>query len=346
MKLGFLGPLSGAASELGVSGRNGFTLAVEELNSRGGIADRVIQPVISDDANEAATAAVAIGKFAENDVRVVIGPFASAVASSARAAAAESGILLISPTVSTSSLAGVDDNFFMLIGANREQGVALAEQALASGVRTVTALYEVTNAAYSLELTNYFEAAFAAKGGKILESIPFTSSAQTSFTELAARLIRSRPDALLSITSGRDNARLCQALTLAGSPLPVYAGTWSMTGDLVHQGGRTVERMILAGIMGSEEAKAEFLPFQQAYESRFGMKPVFSSVLAHEAVTVVAEALAVAPAAFSASDAAKAILSVRSFKGLLGDLVFSDAGDNLRPYRVFTIRQGSFVPVK
>ncbi len=49
IKIGLAGTLSGPASELGVSGRNGFNLAVGIINESGGINGRLIEPVIKDD---------------------------------------------------------------------------------------------------------------------------------------------------------------------------------------------------------------------------------------------------------------------------------------------------------
>lgn len=38
--VGYSGPLTGGRADLGVQGRNGATLAVEDINARGGIAGR------------------------------------------------------------------------------------------------------------------------------------------------------------------------------------------------------------------------------------------------------------------------------------------------------------------
>ncbi len=48
-KIGFVGGLTGRYSDLGVSGRNGAMLAVEEINENGGIRGRKILLIAKDD---------------------------------------------------------------------------------------------------------------------------------------------------------------------------------------------------------------------------------------------------------------------------------------------------------
>ena len=57
---GFAGQLSGVRSDLGVQGRNGATLALEEINARGGVAGRMLQLAAEDDGDtpEGAVSAV------------------------------------------------------------------------------------------------------------------------------------------------------------------------------------------------------------------------------------------------------------------------------------------------
>ena len=62
--LGYVGGLSGRVADLGISGRNGAILAVENINSTGGVNGRKIKLVVKDDKQE--------GKKAEKAVKDLI----------------------------------------------------------------------------------------------------------------------------------------------------------------------------------------------------------------------------------------------------------------------------------
>ena len=49
IKIGYIGPLTGKYSDLGLSGRNGAMLAVEKINETGGLAGRNIELLVYDE---------------------------------------------------------------------------------------------------------------------------------------------------------------------------------------------------------------------------------------------------------------------------------------------------------
>ena len=50
--IGYSANLTGRQSELGVTGRNGIEMAVDEINSQGGINGRLIKLIVKDDKNK------------------------------------------------------------------------------------------------------------------------------------------------------------------------------------------------------------------------------------------------------------------------------------------------------
>ncbi|MFT5730449.1 MAG: ABC-type branched-subunit amino acid transport system substrate-binding protein [Desulforhopalus sp.] len=52
LKIGFVGDLTGSMSDLGINGRNGVLIAVEERNAAGGIDGQIIELITKDDKHE------------------------------------------------------------------------------------------------------------------------------------------------------------------------------------------------------------------------------------------------------------------------------------------------------
>ena len=61
--LGFVGGLSGRVADLGISGRNGAILAVENINSAGGVRKRQVKLMVMDDKQDGKKGTHAISQW-------------------------------------------------------------------------------------------------------------------------------------------------------------------------------------------------------------------------------------------------------------------------------------------
>ena len=78
IKVGFFGALTGPTATFAISGKNGATLAVAELNAAGGVLGKPIVLLAEDDRGEASEAASAVSKLITRDhVVALIGENAS-----------------------------------------------------------------------------------------------------------------------------------------------------------------------------------------------------------------------------------------------------------------------------
>jgi len=114
IRIGFVANLTGANAALGVDGRDGALLAVEIVNSRGGVNGRDLELVVRDDLGTAQGAILADGELVNDEkVGVIIGHMTSNTMIAAWQEFKDSGVIFLSPTVSTPQLSGMDDNFFV-----------------------------------------------------------------------------------------------------------------------------------------------------------------------------------------------------------------------------------------
>ena len=65
VKVGFIGNLTGSFSDWGIASRNGFLLAVEQINSAGGIDGRQVEVVVRNDDFSHELAAKAVEELAD-----------------------------------------------------------------------------------------------------------------------------------------------------------------------------------------------------------------------------------------------------------------------------------------
>ena len=343
IKLGFSAGLSGLKSELGISGRNGAQLAVEEINRNGGIRGRKVELLVMDDKNNAETACVVDQKLAKQGVNIIIGHMVSSVAVDTVKNANENKILLISPTIATDELSHIDDNFIRVIASNKVQGYSLAKAVLReTTARSIAIVYDENNASFARIIKENFEVQMKDSGASVVATASFKN--RSDFKNIISEVRESKAEGILLIASAIDAGMFCQQSRKQNLKLPVFSPMWTMTNDFIQAGGADAEGAYLISQVDLENEEATYVEFQKEYQERYGESPSFSSVLSYDAVRVAA--VAIQEAGTDSSDQVKdAILRVGEFSGLQGHIKLDGFGDVKNSYYLYRVQDGGFKKV-
>lgn len=342
IKIGFSANLTGRNSELGISARNGVRLAISEFNEQGGLNGSRITLLVKDDMSNPDTALHSDKELISEGVIAIIGHLISATARLSVPYVNSTNTVMISPTVSSELYSRQDDNFIRVIPSNIYQGELLARTALKRGIENVYILYDSSNSDYTTELVAHFLKLYTAGGGQIIKTVPFNSSRKVNFTSIAKDIVAKKSSAVLSITAALDNALLCQQLSKLNSDIPVLAGLWSLTDDLISAGGKSTERMLIAGVIDRDSKL--FKKFKAKYMGVFGAEPTFSSIYAYEATMVILTSLKKTDNVL-VQNLKEVILKTKRFNGVLESFSLDRYGDTDRKYYLFTVRNNSFVRI-
>ena len=343
IKLGFSAGLSGLKSELGISGRNGAQLAVEEINRNGGVRGRKVELLVMDDKNNAETACVVDQKLAKQGVNIIIGHMVSSVAVDTVKNANENKILLISPTIATDELSHIDDNFIRVIASNKVQGYSLAKAVLReTTARSIAIVYDENNASFARIIKENFEVQMKDSGASVVATASFKN--RSDFKNIISEVRESKAEGILLIASAIDAGMFCQQSRKQNLKLPVFSPMWTMTNDFIQAGGADAEGAYLISQVDLENEEATYVEFQKEYQERYGESPSFSSVLSYDAVRVAA--VAIQEAGTDSSDQVKdAILRVGEFSGLQGHIKLDGFGDVKNSYYLYRVQDGVFKKV-
>ena len=343
IKLGFSAGLSGLKSELGISGRNGAQLAVEEINRNGGIRGRKVELLVMDDKNNAETACVVDQTLAKQGVNIIIGHMVSSVAADTVKNANANKILLISPTIATDELTNMDDNFIRVIASNKVQGYSLAKAVLReTTARSIAIVYDENNASFARIIKENFEVQMKDSGASVVATASFKN--RSDFKNIISEVRESKAEGILLIASAIDAGMFCQQSRKQNLRLPVFSPMWTMTNDFIQAGGADVEGAYLISQVDFENEEATYVEFQKEYQERYGESPSFSSVLSYDAVRVAA--VAIQEAGTDSSDQVKdAILRVGEFSGLQGHIKLDGFGDVKNSYYLYRVQDGVFKKV-
>ena len=343
IKVGGAFGLSGRHYDLGVSGRNGATLAVEDLNAAGGIGGRRLELLVRDDQQEPEAACRAVQGLVDQGVVAIIGHMTSSMTEATLPLANQAHVLLVSPTTSASSFQGLDDWLVMLYPSTSTSVDMLAERILrVDGVRRLAVIHDLSNRAFTQSWYDLVRQRMQAGGGEAA-SVPFTSGAERSLGVVAERALAAGPGGVLVVANALDSAALCQQLRKRSATVHLYGTDWGFTQDVVSQGGRAVEGATFTLKVNLAEQQPAFVRFRDAYQARFSRAPDFAALLAYEAVQLVAEGLR----RDSTRDGLRrAILGLGTFHGLQEDFRIDRFGDVERRQFLMTVRDGRIVPLE
>ncbi len=340
IKVGFIGGLSGRVADLGLAGRNGAMLAVEERNQAGGINGRKVELLLADDKQSPKIARQQVQQLIEQGVVAIIGPMTSAMATATVDLVNDQKITMLSPTVTTESLTGLDD-FFLRICSDSAQYSATMARFLRHkrGVKKIAVVYDLGNQTFTASWLSGFKKEFEALAGEVVLVKSYRSGPEVRFSELATEITSSAIDAVLSISAAMDTAMFSQQLRKLGFTKPIAATAWSATEKLIEMGGKAVEGMIVAQFFDRQNQRPAYLKFRDNYRQRFIEEPGFVSVAAYDATRVILEALIKAPG----QRPKQTILEIGKFQGIQQPFHIDQYGDASRPTYITLVKEGQFI---
>ncbi len=343
IRVGFSGQLTGKQSDLGVQGRNGVQMAVDEINAAGGIAGRRIELLVRDDLGTPEGARAADRALIEAGAVAIIGHMTSAQTMAALDVVEEAGVILISPTTSTTALDHLNDRFFRIVPSNVTEGRLLARRAWERHITRIVIVYDHDNAPFGQALTEAFTRQYQSLGGEVVAVITFSSSQEPNMSALASQLQDTGAEGVFIIASANDTALIAQHIRINGWSPPLFISGWAYTNILIQTGGRAVEGAELVTHFDVDSQTQPYREFVARYQERFGQPPTFAAIQSYETMMVLAQAIKKTET--QGSSLSQALVNTRDFPGLTGPITLNRYGNSVRPHYLVTVRGGKFTTI-
>lgn len=344
IKIGYVASLSGINAELGISGRNGAMLAVDNINKAGGINGRTLSLEIKNDENNIDSALLADQAFLSEGINLIIGHMTSQMAEKTVPFVNENHMLMLSPTIAVDSLSGQDDHFFRVIPSNKTQAWAISEQMKSQGLKKVGVVIDDKNSLFSTTLRDFFIEYFEASGGEVIQLHDIISTETNSEPEICddcIEIISTELDGLFIISGADGFASYAQILYQNGVSKWLYGPAWAMTVDVLARGGKSIEGARFVNYINYESTEPYYEDFYSSYLEAYNVEPSFASILAYEAVSVLATAIR--GSGSSDPDAIADYIEVqKTFDGLDCTLEFDQFGDMKSQLYIYEVTGNQF----
>lgn len=344
LRIGFFAALSGRSTDLGVGGRNGAMLAIEERNAAGGVKGRRVDLLVRDAPQDPEAARQVFSELLQQRVVAVIGPMVSSLAMVAAPLADAAQIPLVSPTVTTAELSGLDDYFFRVIAGTEVYATHNAHYlAQKLEYHRAVVIYDLANLAYTESWLEHFRAEFSNWGGEMVAERTFTSGVDVAFTPLVGELLATHPDFILIIANAVDAALICQQIRKASPTMPIAMSEWGSTERFIELAGSAAEQVYVAQFLDRNDTSPRYQQFRQAFQQRFGQEPGFAGVAGYDAAQVLLAAL---ERQSSGESLKSVLLKLGEVQGVQQRFSFDRFGDSDRQTYLSVIRDGRYQTVE
>ncbi|MEZ5644305.1 MAG: branched-chain amino acid ABC transporter substrate-binding protein [Burkholderiaceae bacterium] len=330
VKIGHVGPTSGAIAHLGKDNENGARMAIEELNAAGltmGGAPVTFELLAEDDAADPRQGVAAAQKLIDAKVAGVIGHLNSGTTIPASQLYNDAGLPQISPSATNPKYTRQGfTGAFRVVADDVQLGTTLGKYSVETlGAKKVAVIDDRT--AYGQGVADEFEKAVVGAGATVVGR-EFTNDKATDFNAILTTLKAKSPDVVFFGGMDAVAGPMLKQMKQLGINAKFMGGDGICTSELpkLAAEGMGDEQVYCAEAGGVEgEGKAAMDKFRADFSAKFGVDVQVYAPYVYDAVKVMANAMVTAGSA----DPAKYLpaLKATDYQGVTGKISFDEKGD-------------------
>ena len=342
IQVGFFGALTGPTATFAQSGRNGVTLAVEELNAAGGVlGGKRIELLVEDDRGEPSEAASAVSKLITRDhVVALIGEQASSRTIAAAPIAQSYRVPMISPTSTNADVTKKGDYIFRVCFTDPYQGAVLSSFARENlKANTAAQLVDVRND-YSVGLAQAFRESFEKAGGRMLGELKY-SEGDNDFSAQLTAIRPLDPDVLVIPGYYTDAGLIARQAKALGIRATLLGGDGWDSPKLIEIGGDAIEGAYFSNHYSVDDPSPAVRQFVAAYRKKHGTDPDSIAALSYDAARLLADAIRRAGST-EGKRMRDALAETKDFSGVSGTIRMDADRNPVKPAVVLKVEGGRF----
>jgi branched-chain amino acid transport system substrate-binding protein len=319
LKIGIIATLSGPPAVLGQQLRNGFNLAVKDLNGK--LGGRDVEVIVADDELKPDLAVNKVKALVDRDkVDFVVGPIFSNILAAIMKPVTEGGVILISPNAGTSNFAGKEcnPNFFVTSYQNDQVFAVSGKHAQDTGIKK--AFLMAPNYQAGKDALAGFKAFFK---GDIADEV-YVPLNQLDFSAELAKIAAAKPDAVYVFLPGGMGVNFVKQFRQAG----LANNVTFLSAFTVDESTLPAQQDAALGFFGG----ANWAPdldnpqnkrFVAAYEKEFGAVPATYAFQAYDAALLIDSAVRQVQGNVANREALRAAMMKAEFASLRGGFKFN-----------------------
>jgi branched-chain amino acid transport system substrate-binding protein len=334
LKMGIIGPLSGAAAVYGTETLEGARFALDSLARAGTLGALKIELIPDDStANPGKAAQGAARMVASDDVLAIIGGSTSAETQAMVEVTKPAGVLQFSPLAQATNLTQQNNPWFARLSQTADTFASNAAIWAIERHKAKSVYILVRNDNYGQSLAEAFAKTVESKGIKVAGRVPYEPNAR-DFKPLLSTMAGAKPDFVAIMGLYTDTGLIVKQMGELAIKLPTYANTSPAIPQFVEIAGPASDGAYgalyyFAGSIDTDAGKK----FVADWRAKFNRDPSQYEGMGYDAMLVMAEAAKRAAAAgkVTRQSLRDALFTVKEFPGATGPITILPNGDVQRP---------------
>ena len=340
ISIGLLYPMTGRLAVTGAQMKEGFDLALKEINGAQQ-GNALIKFVTVDDKSTVDGAVEGYNRLIrETGVPAIIGPTTSSQCEAAFPIAQENRIVAFSPTSAATGLSAIGDFIFRVVLTSDVHipiSVGVTQEKL--GYEQVALIYDELHA-IAVSGANAFRRALTENSVEIVVTKTFQTG-ETDFSTHLTRIKASNPEAIFIAALPQDMPEIMIQARDLEIPFSVPFIVPELSIDDVQAAGAAGEGLISSASWLSTDSNPLNQAFIHNYRATYGVEP--NTWTAHSYATVYILAEAIANAQSTDSEAIRdAMTNIKDSDTVLGKFSFDANGDAVHDAIILTVENGEF----
>ena len=345
LKIGFIGPLTGAAAVYGTSCLQGAQIAVDEINAKGGMQ---IELIAEDDEHDPEKSVNAYNTLWDEGAQMIVGCVTTGPCKAVSAEAYNDRMFMLTPSASSTEVTEGKDNMYQVCFTDPNQGSASAQFIVDNGLATKVAVIYNNADAYSTGIYQTFDAKAKELGLEVVAVSTFTDDTTDFSVQVTAAKEAGAELVFLPIYYTPASMILQQARNMEFAP--IFFGVDGMDGILSIEGFDTslAEGVMLLTPFSADAQDELTVNFVKTYTERYGSVPSQFAADSYDAIYALVTACEKAgiTADTSAEDACEMLIAAfqdLSITGLTGTMSWSSTGEVTKTPTAVVIKDGTYV---
>jgi branched-chain amino acid transport system substrate-binding protein len=285
VKFANIGELSGAGAVSSTNWRDGATLAVEEINAKGGILGRRIAMTNYDDQTNPGMARAQMQKAIDDDPYVILGPIFSGMVKVSMTLAQQAEIPQFIGG-EASDLTQLGDPYLFRTSYGQQASMPKIANYIHDAVKAKSVAVVWVNNDFGKGGRDNFTKEMNARGIKIVADIS-TESGQTDFAADVVKAKAAKADAIFVYTNEEESARFLREIRKQGVTVPLIGETTLVSQKVIELAGDAAN-----GIRGHVGLSADIpVPgvqeFKAKFQKRFNYAPDHNAIKGYTAVYAI-----------------------------------------------------------
>ena len=331
VKIGHVGPTSGAIAHLGKDNENGARMAIEELNAAGVMIDGkkiTLELLAEDDAGDPKQGTAVAQKLVDSKVAGIIGHLNSGTTIPASKIYSDAGIPQISPSATNPTYTRQGfKTAFRVVADDTQLGGTLGKYAVGTLKGKAIAVID-DRTAYGQGVAEEFTKAVEAAGGKVVAK-EFTTDKATDFNAILTTIKGKKPDVVFFGGMDAVAGPMLKQMKSLGIKVKFMGGDGICSTELVKLAGDSIgdDQLFCAEAGGVEgEAKVGMEEFKTKFKAKYNADVQVYAPYVYDSVKVMVAAMVKA----NSADPAKylpVLAATTDYKGVTGPISFDEKGD-------------------